>query len=350
MLTDPQLLYYLEKIGYFPKGHADRKKNIAIAEIRKSPSTQVMNLLPRLQLTTIPYETISLHWRPVLQSADESPTGAPVLLSPPMGITPADVYSKLVAQSRGGYCLEMNCLLGYAFQSLGFLVDRVTAKMVCDIKAIAKRAASLVGEGANNFTSEELVQMEAMPADVPGWETHQMLLVALPSDPTHQYLVDIGLAKYSIRAPILLTKLSSEVHLTRSPGVMGTQLRVWHDPAQPEANRWNVSIQWLGCPVYFPLYTFQAQAADPAQIEMIHYYMSLSPRSCDPPEMFATMYVEGLGQVSLQGMELTIVDIDRWGSRQVERTVLESEEEQEACFRKYFGIEGYKLGAMLVKE
>lgn len=350
MLTDPQLLHYLEKIGYFPKDHTDRTKSIAITEIRKSPSCQVMNLLTHLQLTTIPYETISLHWRPVSQSADESPTGVPILLSPPMGITPTDVYSKLVAQSRGGYCLEMNCLLGYAFQSLGFLVDRVTAKMVCDIKATAKRAATLMGEDANILTSEELAQLEAMPTDAPGWETHQMLLVSLPSDPTHQYLVDIGLAKYSIRAPILLTKLSSELHLTHSPGVMGTQMRVWLDLAQPEVNRWNVSIQWLGTPVYFPLYTFLAQAADPAQLETMHYYMSLSPRSCDPPEMFATMYVDGLGQVSLQGMELTIVDIDPLGNREIERTVLEGEEEQEACFRKYFGIEGYKHGAVLVTE
>lgn len=349
MLTDLQLLHYLKRIGYFPTDYTDRKKKIVITKIRKSPSLEVMCALPHLQLTTIPYETISLHWRPIVHSADESPTGAPVLLSPPMGITPTDVYSKLVSQSRGGYCLETNCLLGYAFQSLGFLVDHVAAKIVCDIKATAKRAASLIGEGANRLTSEELAQLEAMPTDAPGWETHQMLLVALPSDPTRQYLVDIGLAKYSIRAPILLSKLSSDLTHTFSPGVMGTQLRVWHDPAQSEANRWNVSIQWAGSRVYFPLYTFLAQAADPAQIDTMHYYMSLSPRSCDPPEMFATMYVGGVGQVSLQGMELTIVNVDLRGNRQVERKVLESEQEQETCFKKYFGIEGYKQGALLVE-
>lgn len=222
-------------------------------------------------------------------------------------------------------------------------VDRVAAKIVCDIKATAKRAASLIGEGADHLTGEELAQLEAMPIDVPGWETHQMLVVALPSDPTRQYHVDVGLAKYSIRALILLSKLSSDLAHTFSPGVMGTQLRVWHDPAQPEANRWNVSIQWAGSRVYFPLYTFLAQATDPAQIDTMHHFMSLSPSSCDPPEMFATMYVVGVGQVSLQGMELTIVNINLRGNRQMERKVLESGQEQEACLKKYFGIESTSM-------
>lgn len=61
MLTDPQLLHYLEKIGYFSMDYTDRKKKAAITEIRKSPSIQVMCTLPHLQLMAIPYENISLH-------------------------------------------------------------------------------------------------------------------------------------------------------------------------------------------------------------------------------------------------------------------------------------------------
>ncbi|KAG0031751.1 hypothetical protein BGZ81_000692 [Podila clonocystis] len=112
--------------GYFPKDYTDMNK-ISLAKVRNS-------LLPHLQLATIPYKTISVHWRPVLQSS----TDAPVLLSPLMGITPTNVYSKLVPQSQGGYCLKINCLLGYELQSFGFHVNRVTAKIACDIKVTAK--------------------------------------------------------------------------------------------------------------------------------------------------------------------------------------------------------------------
>ncbi|KAG0012532.1 hypothetical protein BGZ82_002519 [Podila clonocystis] len=154
------------------------KKKIALAKFRNS-------LLSRLQLATIPYETISLHWRPVLQSADKA--------SLPQTSTPNWFLSRKAATaSRTAFS---------AMSSRTPAFDQVTAKIVCDIKVTAKRTASLVGEGANSFKSEELAQTEVMPTNAPGCESHRMLLVALPSS-LACHLVDIGMAKHFIWPPI----------------------------------------------------------------------------------------------------------------------------------------------------
>ena len=45
-----------------------------------------------------------------------------VALTVPVSLAPADLLSKLVDRNRGGFCLEMNGLLSYALQTLGYTV------------------------------------------------------------------------------------------------------------------------------------------------------------------------------------------------------------------------------------
>ncbi|KAF9093290.1 N-terminal acetyltransferase [Mortierella sp. GBA35] len=359
MLSHEQLTAYLKRIGFPPEGQE--------ALLANGPSLELLQKIQALQLTSIPYENLSLHWRPiqvdlskgtptVAETVTETNTASaddaqaehhqqkPTFFSPPFGLSSEALFHKLVVGCRGGYCLELNSLLGEVLQALGFEVVRTKAQIVIEFDRLS-----------------DLVKQ--------------------------QYLVDVGLAKYSILDPIELvsaTNTSSDQvqdqDLSVGRGVMGKEFRLFraHDQAtrgdedEITNNRWNLSVRTHGSRTWFPYYTFLAQEADVTELDMIHYYMSRTTTSTSPTEPFATMPMRmslvrsdrdadadgdgdsgddelAGGQVSLQGMRLTI---ERWHSkkREYEKEVVEAKDEgeQREFFRTHFGIEGYTEGAVLV--
>ncbi|KAF9126338.1 hypothetical protein BGW39_006704 [Mortierella sp. 14UC] len=352
----------------------------------KRPKIQV------LQLTSIPYENLSLHWRPVQQGPadchDHEKKKQPKFLSPPFGLSTDELFEKLVVNRRGGYCLELNILLGEALSALGFEVVHAKAKVVFHYKSVAE---PLQREAAGGYTKLEVQELESFEkAHASGWETHQMLLVGIPSSllvdsnvvkKTTQFLVDVGLAKYSLLDPIELLSNSKTADALQSQssqgrGVMGKQFRLFRDRINDDDDdddsvRWNLSVRMgNNSQIWFPYYTFLEKEAPVAQLLQIHFYMSRSPTSTSPPEPCATIplirpsglddpgagvhEVEVIGQVSMQGMRLTIQHEPWYYSEQGEDregqevVLAKDEEEQRLFFRKYFGIEGYRDGAELV--
>jgi N-hydroxyarylamine O-acetyltransferase len=89
-----KLRHYLERVGYAGKPAVD------LASLRT---------LHRLHLQSIPYENLDVQFRRAV------------------GIGIDRVYPKLVDAKRGGWCYEMNGLLGWALQQIGFDVTRVAA-------------------------------------------------------------------------------------------------------------------------------------------------------------------------------------------------------------------------------
>lgn len=385
MLTQEQLLLYFQRIGFDyqpvqPTG----------------PSLQLLRQIQARQLTSIPYETLSLHWRPIVPQNDpsdynQSGKKKPKFLSPPFGLSTEDLFQKLVIGRRGGYCLELNILLGEALKALGFEVVHAKAKVVFDYDRISERLKKEASEGG--VSKEEVRELESFDGvDASGWETHQMLLVGIPSSPSpslspdstptvkKRYLVDVGLAKYSLLDPIeLLTKNTGSA--TQGRGVMGKQFRISrrHRADSPSTNddndysncndtiHWNLSVRMSNnSQIWYPYYIFLEKEASVAELMQIHYYMSRSTTSTSPPKPCATMPLLGcgrddgpielVGQVSMQGMKLTIqgasgsgyypkADEEEGG---MEVVLAKEEEEQAYFFQKYFGIEGYKDGAALV--
>jgi N-hydroxyarylamine O-acetyltransferase len=88
-LSDAQLARYFARIGY--TGGAVR----TLATLRA---------VHRLHLLAIPYENLDIH------------------LGQPITLDPAATFSKLVDDRRGGWCYEMNGLLGRVLETLGFEV------------------------------------------------------------------------------------------------------------------------------------------------------------------------------------------------------------------------------------
>ena len=85
---------YLARVGY---------------EGSLEPIPATLYALHRAHLLTIPYENLDIH------------LGRPLTLSLP------DIFDKLVAQKRGGWCFEMNGLFAWVLRELGFNVTLLGA-------------------------------------------------------------------------------------------------------------------------------------------------------------------------------------------------------------------------------
>lgn len=87
-----RLAGYLERIGYDGPVAAD---------------LACLTAIHRRHLLAIPYENLD------------------VQLREPLDLDPARIYDKLVVRRRGGWCYEMNGLLGWALAEIGFRVTRM---------------------------------------------------------------------------------------------------------------------------------------------------------------------------------------------------------------------------------
>ena len=74
-----------------------------------------LRAIHRAHLRTIPYENLD------------------VQLQRPLTIEPSAAYEKIVERNRGGWCYEMNGLLGWALGELGYRVTRATGAVRRDV-------------------------------------------------------------------------------------------------------------------------------------------------------------------------------------------------------------------------
>ena len=73
------------------------------------PDADTLKTIHHQHLLSITYENLSVH------------------LGEAVGLDPAESYDKIVEGRRGGWCYEMNGLLGWALQEIGFDVMRMSA-------------------------------------------------------------------------------------------------------------------------------------------------------------------------------------------------------------------------------
>ena len=88
---------YFDRIGFAGPARAD---------------LQTLTALHRLHLQAIPYENFD------------------VLLGRPVSLEPAAAFEKLVTRRRGGWCYEMNGLLGGVLEEIGFSVTRMAGAVM----------------------------------------------------------------------------------------------------------------------------------------------------------------------------------------------------------------------------
>ena len=88
---------YLDRIGFKGRPVLDRS---------------TLEAVQRLHLLAIPYENLD------------------VQLARPLTTSPAAAFDKLVTRRRGGWCYEMNGVLGWALAEIGFRVTRLTGAVM----------------------------------------------------------------------------------------------------------------------------------------------------------------------------------------------------------------------------
>lgn len=100
MYTEDQLQQYFRHIGFAPGKY-------------KNGSLDLLAALQRHHLARVPFENVSLHY------------STHRLLS----LDLQDLFDKIVHNSRGGYCMELNAFLGAVLRSLGFTLISAGARV-----------------------------------------------------------------------------------------------------------------------------------------------------------------------------------------------------------------------------
>ncbi len=111
---------------------------IGFAAPRK-PTLEVLRSIHRAHLLSIPYENLDIH------------------LGRPLTLDPDDAFRRLVTERRGGWCYEMNGLLGRVLTTLGFNVSLVCGAVQREARGdstIGNHAVLLVRIGEHTFIAD----------------------------------------------------------------------------------------------------------------------------------------------------------------------------------------------------
>lgn len=255
-----RLQSYLDRIGY--TGPVE-------------PTLGCLTGIHRCHALTIPYENLDIQLGvPITHSTDA-------------------IFDKLVTRRRGGWCYEMNGLLGWALQEAGFDVLRASG-------------------GIHRRECGEAV-----------WNNHLVLLVRLD----HPYIADLGLGD-GMREPLPL------VPGTYRQGELDFRVEPLDDGS------WRIFNHSFGYPTDYDL---RVEPVDEARLAAYAHDLQTSP---------ASVFVENLDCELMSENAITCLtgQVLRVKTRSgTQRRLMESPDEMHQVLREVFGIEGLDLGPIWPK-
>lgn len=153
-----------------------------------------------------------------------------------------DIFEKLVANGRGGYCFEQNALFREVLTTIGFEVSGLWGRVVW-----------------NNDSP-------IAPA-----RTHMLLLIVLEGQ---QYIADVGFGSMTLTAPLLFT----------SDIVQETQHGIFRIIQKEKY----YILQVLQQKEWRPIYHFYTEIIEPIDYEVANWYVSTHPDSHFTKQLIAT--------------------------------------------------------------
>nr|OQO25045.1 hypothetical protein B0A51_07138 [Rachicladosporium sp. CCFEE 5018] len=165
--TTSQVHQIYDRIS-LPSQHRKPPHDVSTTSLARGPhGLPWLTALQRHALSTIPFESLSLHY-----SRDHR-----------IFTDPQDVFTKIVTQDtgRGGYCMELNAFFGTFLRALGFEVLSTGGRV-----------------NSNQGSSDPDVEVSYM-----GW-SHMVNIVRIDGE---RYLVDIGFGSGGPTKPIRLVHL-----------------------------------------------------------------------------------------------------------------------------------------------
>lgn len=176
-------------------------------------------------------------------------------LGRPVSLVPADVFAKLVAQRRGGYCFEQNLLFREVLEALGFSVKGLAARVVWNL-----------------------------PPDVTLPRTHMLLLVTLGAQ---RFIADVGFGGLTLTAPL-------ELDTDRVQATPHERFRITHDGTHYVVQA-EVAGSWQA------LYRFGLEEQLPADYAMANYFVGTHAQSRFVLQLLAGRAAPGMRHALLEG-------------------------------------------------
>jgi len=232
----------------------------------REPTPETLRALHRAFLEAVPFENLDIY------------SGEPISLDP------VRIYEKIVVRRRGGFCYECNGLFADLLTSLGYTVQRLSARM------------ALGGEIGPEFD-------------------HMVLLVRID----REFLADVGNGE-SVRDPLALEggEISEAEGVEYRVGTRGAGHALYYREAGSE---------WL------PRFLFTRTPREQADFSEMCEIHQRAPDSIFAKQRLATIATPE-GRVTLTGNRL----VETCGVERSERE-LTSDAEIAECLRTHFGIE-----------
>ncbi|OAA63092.1 N-acetyltransferase [Cordyceps fumosorosea ARSEF 2679] len=281
-LTQEQLDRTLEHVGY-PRSrhHAD-------------PLRRLQQLVLR-HVARVPFENVGIHYNPTHR----------------LSLALDDLFDKIVARSKGGYCVELNALFAAVLRGLGYQVLTVGGR---------------VRAGQPTYT---------------GW-SHMCLIVTVDGA---RYVVDVGYGADAAMQPIPLISGTEFTVLAPRRGLL--EHRAIDQHTDPSQRLWVYSTRDSDADdaPWVEQYCFAELECFLADYNMVNYYTSTSPNSFFMPHVLAARALlepDGEDEVRLAGV-LTFFrgEVRRRKEGSTEREVLETvttEAERIAALERWFEI------------
>jgi N-hydroxyarylamine O-acetyltransferase len=207
-----------------------------------------------------------------------------IINSRPIKLNLESIYHKIVVDRRGGYCYELNGLLGWFLQEAGFSVSMVSGRVRHDD-----------GTYGPEFD-------------------HMALLVRLDKD----YIVDVGFGD-SVRSPLplsgeIVTDVSGSYRIMR------------------ESHSENLCFQKLLQNEWVTEFTFTTKPRNLEEFSEMNQYQQTSPESHFTKKLICSLATPD-GRITISGDSL----IETIGFTKTQRTI-ESAEERSDILKRRFGI------------
>ncbi|HKT98561.1 MAG TPA: arylamine N-acetyltransferase [Paraburkholderia sp.] len=220
----------------------------------------------------------------------------------PVSVAPPDVFAKLVASRRGGYCFEHNTVLAHALMQLGFRIEPLAARV-------------LFGRPAGTITPR----------------THMLLRVQADGA---AWLADVGFGSASLCAPLAFAERGAQETLLEPARLTPLGDREWK-LEQYDGNAW------------IDVYRFDDAPAQWVDYEMANWYTSASPQSFFRESLIACIAREDSRAILFNDR---YSERDATGQRVTEH-MIGNAEELARCLNESFNLDtaGFDMDALFAR-
>ncbi len=235
----------------------------------KEPTEETLNEIHICHTLNVPFENLDVFY------------GKPPLLDE------VSLYNKIVKNSRGGYCFEMNGIFSIALEQLGFKVKNLLARVTID---------------GINYTSK----------------THQVILVETGDK---KWLADVGFGNDGIIVPLLLAEDTDQKQFAHTYRII------------KESRFGGYLLQKKAGAAYNSMYAFTMDECYPEDFAMSNHYTATFPESFFKIMRMCTMPTKE-GRITLTDTHFKIIN-----NGDVTENEIKNEEEFNRHLKQYFRLD-----------